>query len=276
MARSPVSSPKKPEALAEALDANFAIHASWALRSLPGATVLDEPELLLTDSGLQGDTFNIVCRSRLSSGGAARRVEQAIEYFRRRARGFSWWLGPADQPRRLDALLEAAGLTHAESETAMAADLAALREPELSPRGLRVRRVRTAAEMADFAAVLTGGVLSDPDVSRFYGMAAPKILSVESPQWFYVGYLDGEPVATAEVTVAGGVAGVYGVGTLERMRRQGFGSALTAQPLIDARNLGYTTGVLQASVDGAGLYRRLGFVDFGEVREFKPGAMRDR
>jgi ribosomal protein S18 acetylase RimI-like enzyme len=256
--------------IAEAADTNFAMHASWGLRALPNAMVVDDAELVVTDSGLGCDTFNIVCRARLTDATAPARVAQTTGHFGERARAFSWWFGPADQPKHLDRILVDAGLKHLESETMMSLDLERLRTPDLCPGGLRIQRVRTPADMADFVRAIAEGIGPDPDVQRFYELAAGRLLSDQSPQHFYVGYLDGRPVATAEVTLAGQVAGIYGVVTLEAYRNRGIGSALTAQPLIDASSQGYRTGVLQASADGLGVYRRLGFQEFGIVREFKP------
>ena len=120
-------------------------------------------------------------------------------------RPFSWWVGPGDRPSNLGDLLVDAGLLRAETELAMAADLAAL-QPQPVPAGLEIRRVRTPAELEDFAQVIAG-----PLEQHFYALAAAALLAHDSPQWFYIGYLDGRPVATAELTVGGGVAGLYNV-----------------------------------------------------------------
>jgi predicted acetyltransferase len=53
-------------------------------------------------------------------------------------------------------------------------------------------------------------------------------------------------------------------------RRRGFGAALSLQPLLDARQQGYRTAILQASDEGARVYKRLGFEPFGQIREYKP------
>ena len=45
---------------------------------------------------------------------------------------------------------------------------------------------------------------------------------------------------------------------------------MTAHALEEARQLGCATAILQATAAGAGLYARLGFKAYGEVREFKP------
>ena len=153
----------------------------------------------------------------------------------------------------------------------MAADLATLRLGDLSPGGLDVRRVRTAADLHDFArTIAANSTPPDPTVLRFYDLAASQLLAPNAPQWFYVGYIADEPVATAELTVGGGVVGLYNISTLESHRRRGIGTALTLRPLLDARARGYGTGVLQASADGVGVYARVGFEPFGRIAEYKP------
>jgi ribosomal protein S18 acetylase RimI-like enzyme len=250
--------------LAEAADANFVVHASWAHQRIAGMRVSDELEVVLTDSGLDCDTFNIACRARLNADQAPQRIRAALAFFRQVERPFSWWVGPGDRPSNLGDLLVDAGLLRAETELAMAADLAAL-QPQPVPAGLEIRRIRTPAELEDFAQVIAG-----PLEQRFYALAAAALLAHDSPQWFYVGYLDGRPVATAELTVGGGVAGLYNISTRETYRRRGIGMALTLQPLLDARDSGLCTGVLQAAAAGVGVYTRIGFRRFGDITEYKP------
>jgi ribosomal protein S18 acetylase RimI-like enzyme len=251
--------------LAEAADDNFVAHASWAHQRTAGMRVSDELGVVLTDSGLDCDTFNIACRARLTADQASQRIRAALAFFREVDRPFSWWVGPGDRPSNLGELLVDAGLLRAETELAMAADLAALQTYDQAPDDLEIRRVRTIAELEDFARVIAG-----PLERRFYALAAAALLAPESPQWLYVGYLGGRPVATAELTVGGGVAGLYNISTLEAYRRRGIGTALTLRPLLDARDTGFGAGVLQAAAAGVGVYRRIGFQQFGDITEYKP------
>lgn len=257
--------------LARAADENFVVHASWVQRSIPGMRAIEAQDLVLVDSGLPCDTFNIVCRARLQLSSAHERVRQAIDFFSTSAHPFSWWIGPADRPPELGALLAEAGLLCADGELAMAAELATLRESELSPGGLRVRRVGSRGELDDFARIIAGGwEPPDANVLRFYERAAPVLLAANSPLWLYVGYVGELPVATAELTIGGGVAGMYNIVTLEAYRRRGIGSAMTLRPLLDARDAGMRTGVLQAAAAGVNMYTRLGFKTFGQITEYKP------
>src|SRR5262249_44531774 len=86
-------------------------------------------------------------------------------------------------------------------------------------------------------------------------------LGEAAPIHYYLARLDGEPVATAMLAQAAGVAGIYGVATIERARRRGIGTAVTLAPLLDARDRGYVAGVLQSSEMGYGVYARMGFTE---------------
>ena len=164
-----------------------------------------------------------------------------------------------------------AGLAGSETELAMAAPLSKIRADEPAPRGLDIRRVATLRGLADFASVEAANWWPpDENVLRFYERAAPLLLALDSPIRLYVGYVGNEAVAASELTVGGGVAGLYGIATLEAHRRRGYGTAMTLRPLLEARAEGLEIAVLQASAAGAGVYRRVGFEEFGGITEYKP------
>ena len=65
------------------------------------------------------------------------------------------------------------------------------------------------------------------------------------------------------------MVGVYGLSTREGYRGRGIATALLAGALAEALEAG-GTAVLQAAEAGVGLYRRLGFREFGLTTEYKP------
>jgi ribosomal protein S18 acetylase RimI-like enzyme len=256
---------------AERADANFVVHATWVAAHTAGMRSRIDETLVLADSGLPCDTFNFVCRARLAEGAARAAAVDAVAHFAGAGRPFSWWLGPADRPDSLGAVLEAIGLAAEESELAMALPLADLPRAIAPVAGLEIRRVRTQIELETFAELSAANwTPPDPNVLAFYRLGAAVLLDPGSPQRLYVGHLDGEPVATAEATVASGTVGLYGIATRPEFRHRGIGSAMTWQPLRDAAADGCDLAVLQAAPAGVGLYRRLGFTPFGEIAEYKP------
>jgi ribosomal protein S18 acetylase RimI-like enzyme len=261
-------------ALEAADEANKVVHLSWIQDRTAGMHVFSDDELVVVDSGFATDTFNVVCRARLRRATSTERIRSVLRHFRSNGRPFAWWVGPADRPQDLGASLLSNGFVAAGTEPGMAADLGglpSLASVDVSPGGLRIERARTDTQVGEFAETLAAlADQVDPTVARFYERAAPALLGRDSPLWLYVGYLGKEPVATAELTVGGGIVGLYNITTRTAHRGKGIGTAMTVRPLLDARNAGFETAVLQASEEGFPIYSRLGFEVTGSFTEYQP------
>jgi GNAT superfamily N-acetyltransferase len=83
--------------------------------------------------------------------------------------------------------------------------------------------------------------------------------------------LGGQIVATATSYDHDGDCGIFNVGTLPAARRQGFGTAVTAHLLHNARERGCTTASIQSTPMAEGVYASLGFRDLGRFLEYVAG-----
>jgi GNAT superfamily N-acetyltransferase len=142
----------------------------------------------------------------------------------------------------------------------MAAHLHAIEERPL-PSGLTVERVRDEETMQVWLRTFGSGFgLSDVVLASYRSVVIGSPPDAHPAGRFYLAWLDGEPVGTAGLFCAAGVANIVQVCTVPSARRRGVGDVVTRAALHDARTMGYRIAVLRASESGAPLYSRMGFV----------------
>jgi ribosomal protein S18 acetylase RimI-like enzyme len=161
---------------------------------------------------------------------------------------FAAWVHERDHAMRAE--LEQRGFVLDTTTRAMGMALDDLRAP--LPQ---LERVRLDWVTYLSAAELPPGLLAGADHAAFHVVAV---------------CFEGEPAATALAFDRDGDCGIYNVGTLERARRRGLGSAVTAFQLHDARARGCQTASLQATPMAERLYAALGFRDLGRYQEYLP------
>jgi hypothetical protein len=124
--------------------------------------------------------------------------------------------------------------------------------------GIAVHTVTDDGRWDDLSAVFRGAydvAQSVPqqwvDASRAYGFGA-------MPWTIHLAYADGAPAAIAMGVAAGGVCGLYCVGTTPAARGRRLGAAVSFAACAAGRAAGCDRAVLFASPEGIPLYRRMG------------------
>lgn len=195
-------------------------------------------------------------------------VEQTLAFFRSRdVHAITWWFSPDQQPAEWAPYLQAHGFTFDDSTPGMALALDLLPAEQHLPKGLEIVHVEDHNALRTWVDLFAEGYpipveVIDPLVTLLTD------LGLGLPVRNYLGYLDGIPVATSNLYLGAGVAGVMYVATLPSARGRGVGAAMTLAPLYESRQLGYHAGILQSSQMGYPVYRRLGFQHLCALEHF--------
>ncbi|HEX2082193.1 MAG TPA: hypothetical protein VHF86_01760, partial [Xanthomonadaceae bacterium] len=199
-----------------------------AMGRAAGAEEIAEPRLHWTIGGSPLAYHNSVVRADLPPVEADAAIAASVERFRAHGVPGSWHVGPSMRPADLGTRLLAHGFTHVGEDIGMAADLAALQQNLPAPAGLIVERVRDDGSLAAWAGVL-GRSFGEGEAEAAWVQATYRRIGLgdDVPWRYYLGRLEGEPVATATLFISGDAAGVYFVSTLPSARRQGIGAAVT-------------------------------------------------
>ena len=255
-----------PEGLRAALEAD-----SIATRVL-GSDLPNEPHLDPDASWAVGDAMdpfvNTVASARFSLETANRRIAEIVGAYDALPAPFIWWRAPFHTPADLGARLEAAHVFAVGEAPAMTLDLRALGPRPEVPPGFELRAVTDEETLRAYLAILDADPppagapqLFPPEkVARIVASVVPRLAHEPAPLRV-LGLLDGRPVSTSRLSVAGGAAGIYSVATLAEARGKGIGAAITWDCLATGRDLGYRIATLQSSDMGLRIYQRLGFVE---------------
>lgn len=234
-----------------------------AMTTLPESEIVESERLCYHHAFPSNPMFKGAWRTRLSPDEAHAVIDETVTWFKAHAAPFAfWWVGPGTQPADMPERLTAHGFTpNIFGDPGMAADLTTLNEDVQTPDGFSIVTVADQKTLEDWRDVFYTSFEVPPLVAQAW-VDATLGLGIGSTPWQqYVGYWHGKPVAANMLFNGGGVASVYGVGTLREARGKGIGAAITLQPFLDARAQGCRYGVLFSTEMGFPVYQRLGFYE---------------
>jgi ribosomal protein S18 acetylase RimI-like enzyme len=253
------------ESLVEAFEASMR-EIFCSVGFLPGCEVYDGADLLWTITSIPYGLFNSVLCARLEPEVVSAAIDAAVARAKSRQVPMRWRVGPLDTPPDLGQRLKVRGFAHVEDLPIMAVNVLQVLDTPPPPPDLVLEEVRDAAALTYWCEItartfelpseaLTAWQAYWEHACREFG---PNLVNL-------VGCRGGDAVAASTVVFAGGAAAVYNVATIAAARRQGIGTAMTRAACAKARDLGYRIAILEASEMGLGIYRRIGFREYGRA-----------
>ncbi|MFX0106286.1 MAG: GNAT family N-acetyltransferase [Candidatus Hodarchaeota archaeon] len=190
-------------------------------------------------------------------------IEKEINYIkdqiRKRDAPNGWTVGPLTKPKNLGKSLERYGFSNVYQQAGMAIELKNIKERKIEKNHLIVEKLDNEESLKQWSEVVSQvfGLKVDLDLLKF--------LFLQNEVCFYLGKFEGKPVSTLMLYLSSGVGGLHAVSTLPEYRNKGFGLTISRAALIDAFEMGYRVGVLQASSLGERVYRKLGFKKYCDI-----------
>jgi ribosomal protein S18 acetylase RimI-like enzyme len=233
---------------------------------IPGFDGFVAPDVTMASIGLPIARVNSASAARFQAATADVRIKAVVDWFAQRQVPFVWRLGPSDEPKDLKDRLLARGFTLDPDEMpGMAAPLADLPPVEL-PSGATVEVVRDAVAFRDWIGTMVAGFGMPPQIGDAYMAFATLGFGDDMPTRGLLARVDGRPVATALGVLAGEGIVILNVATVPGERGRGIGRAVTLAAMHVGASAGARIAVLQSTELGYGVYRRLGFEEYGRYR----------
>ena len=223
--------------------------------------VLERDGILIIKTGSPLARFNIAFIIRPLADPAAG-IAAAVAYFDERALPFVLRLRAGVDPAA-ERAAEALGLPYHDTVPGLVLDPIGTIPPP--PPALDIRTARDAATLDDHISVLVEAFEMPKEVA--VRLMTPRALDIAGAE-FYVGYVDGAPVASSALIATDAVAGVWSVGCLPSHRRRGLGEAMTWHTVCRGVETGCDIANLQASEMGQRIYERMGFRPIAGYRTF--------
>lgn len=207
--------------------------------------------------------FNNIFKTQFESEKIFDAIEEALSPFIDQNVPMLWWTGPTTQPPNLGEYLLSYGFEHVFEAPAMAIDLSTLKEATSVPVDLSIKEIYDRRALKTWCDIMTF-VYDFPDfaLEPWFDMLASLGLGPEKQYRHFLACAEGKPVATASVFFGAGLAGLSSVATLPEYRKQGIGTAITLEPLLEAHRMGYWVGSLFSSEMALDMYKKIGFKEY--------------
>jgi GNAT superfamily N-acetyltransferase len=215
----------------------------------------------VTDSAIPG--FNIVVDAKITPENLEDKIDEILQTLAASGLSITWIVGPSMRNTGLKDHLQSHGWTKVGESPTLVLDVQQKETHMESPAGLTIERVDTYTKLEQYVRTLTAGYGFPASLVRYlHNLRLDEDLLEDPRIHYYLGWFNGEPVATAALLQGDDIVGINSVSTLSQMRHRGIGTAMLQTIVMEARRLGYRIITLQSTPMGMEFYYQFGFQDY--------------
>lgn len=240
----------------------------------PGLELMEQADLLMWASATSSPYSSRVVRAVFTDRSADDEISRVVEFFEKRGKPFTWWIGPSTRPLDLGARLAAYGFELKGRDDGLARAVERLDIPLTS--GVTLEPVESEEQVREMVSIASAGFGHSADVAE--AMVRERLSYLALPErrgGFLLARVSGMAAGYAGWRDSGDGRCVYlsGAATLEEYRGRGIYSALLAARLSGAAERGRAWAAVQANPETSSpILRRHGFEQrcAVEVYEYRP------
>ncbi len=225
-----------------------------------GAFFRERPNTYLYVWGLNSANANGVMEKEGNRVPSDKEIRQTIAWFTSKKLPFVWWSSAK--------VLENYGFRFGGVQTGIALDIGEKLPPAPSKsEELQIKVVETESELSSFVEVSATVFAINGQLAKKQWLAMNTSLMKKGKQIHFIALLEGKVVGTASLNLASNSAGIWNVATLPGYRKQGIGSSLVYEALLEAKKQHHTSVMALLAPENMAkhLFLKMGFQP---LREF--------
>lgn len=235
-------------------------HKHWSK-----STVYNTSSVLQTVCSVPFHVFNSITAANLKDEDLDLQIKKIIKPYLSAGVPVCWYVTPSSKPLNIGKCLIANDFTLAAKVKAMAMEIDIKIAPKIN-NDLIIKEVDSQIKIKDWVGVLCKGYNLPEFVERSYCEFYSAVLSNQEAKIKGVICYDKEkPVGIANLICGDNSAAIYDVVTIPSARCQGIATCMSKFLLVKAGGLGYEKCTVISTPQAHGLYKKIGFKDYGDV-----------
>lgn len=232
--------------------------------------VFEQEGIMAIAMGIDSPFFNMVLSTELAPAALTCIIPQVTAFFAKHAMPWTWVVFPFSEPQDLGASLLLHRMAVIDDFAVMGMDVTQPL-PEISHKALCIKEVLCAKDFDNWDIPEREGFGGTEERMKQFRKQTETIPYGEGTSFrHYVLYENNVPIAASTISYYQGNARLDNIAVCPAYQNRGFGTAITQYMLKEAQRSGAEYCFLDASKQGAGMYKKLGFQEYytGQVYGF--------